>query len=241
MKTLLFVPCYNCESQIVSVLKDLEGSGVSAYLSHVAIVDNCSSDNTVAAARMAIEGLSDERLKSIIYIGKNEKNLGLGGSFKRSSLWAKKRGFSHFAVFHGDHQASARDLVAILKKIEHHSGNVLGARFDLQARLKNYSFRRNLANRFFNFLTSRFTGVSVTDIGSGLNVYRLDDLPHDLLEGLPAHIAFDLHILLDLIQSKKSILFHPISWRSADEVSTVSNFKVGFLVLGILFRWRFYA
>ena len=77
-RILLFIPMYNCEKQIVRVLRQLTDE-VCRYLSEVIIVNNCSTDNGESAV---INFLQENPLSVKVSLLRNDENYGLGGSHK---------------------------------------------------------------------------------------------------------------------------------------------------------------
>lgn len=85
--TLIFVPVFNCERQIIRVLKALQ-SVPDSVASQILVVDNLSSDQTVAAVHRAI---SERKMGPAIVLKENGANLGLGGSHKVAFKYAADR------------------------------------------------------------------------------------------------------------------------------------------------------
>ena len=54
-KILLFIPMYNCEKQIVRVLKQLQNEEIQKFLTEIIIVNNRSTDNGEEAVKNFLE------------------------------------------------------------------------------------------------------------------------------------------------------------------------------------------
>ncbi len=237
MNIVLGIPCYNCEKQIERVLNSLSLELVN-HLSNIIIIDNSSLDNTVQAITTAIKSL-DKSIQEKIILYKNVENYGLGGSFKSLIESAKLSQCDYLAVLHGDDQASSADLLKIIQLEEVQNSQidcVFGARFMKESKLIGYSKVREFGNQFINLIFSLFTGRRVFEIGSGLNVYKIEALPLNEINIWPNHIAFDVNLLLHFMNTKYSIRFFPISWTECDQTSNAKNIKTALLVLNMLFR-----
>lgn len=227
----IVVPCYHCPVQLQRVLrKILEKATLLKQLgvSDILVIDNSRDDHCAHVVK--------EFSSTIIALTyhHNEKNLGLGGSFKYSWQDSKRRGFSHLVFFHGDDQASVEDLINILE-LRDLSQIQWGNRFFSQAPLIGYSQWRNWGNFFLNCLASLIVNERVFDLGSGLNLFPMGAYSDRDIDALPNHIAFDIPLLVMGLR-RKSLQWQNISWSTKDERSSISNFKVGLLVLTELLR-----
>ena len=62
--------------------------------------------------------------------------------------------------------------------------------------LNNYSFIRIAGNIFFNFIFSLITFKKLSDLGSGLNLIRLDNLDIDQIKSFPDNLTFNYYLIL---------------------------------------------
>lgn len=171
-KMLLFIPGYNCEKQIVRVLKQLDGS-VIHYFTEVIVVNNRSTDNTERVVAEWMESHKEIPVK----LFRNDENYGLGGSHKVAFRYAMDNGFDYVAVLHGDDQGNIHDLLPILKKnIYKRYDCCLGARFMKGSSLQGYSKFRTIGNIVYDMLFSLVCKLKVEDLGSGLNIYNVNML-----------------------------------------------------------------
>ncbi len=237
LKILIFIPCYNCSKQIRRVLSKIEKQ--HDQVEKILLIDNCSTDNTVETIKNFRDQASSFFQKKIL-IGKNFQNYGLGGSFKLATEYARQNGFTHLQIFHGDDQGDFRNALQmqeILKKNQDLEV-ILGSRFMQGARLFGYSKSRILGNLIFNWLFSIILQKKILDIGSGINLYSLKVLPHEFIRKLPDHAAFDVLLLFHFIENKVKIQFSPTSWSENDQISTVRNFQIAFIILRLLLKFK---
>ena len=109
-KILIFIPVFNCEKQIVRVLKNISESKLD-FIEEILVVDNISSDNTIRNA-MKCSNLFNHIKFSII---QNKKNINLGGSHKTAIKYAQEKNYSHLIILHGDDQANINDISNLIK------------------------------------------------------------------------------------------------------------------------------
>ena len=112
-KILVFIPMYNCEKQVVRVLKQLEGE-ISGYINEVLVVNNRSTDN---GEKKVIEYSKKSSQK--ITVLRNKENYNLGGSHKVAFNYAIENDFDYVIVLHGDDQGSIKDILPYLKSKEY--------------------------------------------------------------------------------------------------------------------------
>lgn len=150
-KTLIVIPAFNEQAVIGAVLSEVFESnpGVGCL-----VVDDGSSDRTSDVARSA-----GALVATLPY------NLGVGGAMRVGFNYALSNGFENVVQVDGDGQHNPRDVVRLVKELEH-ADLVLGARF---AGSGSYEARgpRKWAMVVLAKLLSRSAGVQLTDTTSG--------------------------------------------------------------------------
>lgn len=236
MKIVITVPCYQCENQIERNLREVEdilSSHPEIFL--VMLIENRGADNTVAVAQKCIETLPNKE-KYRFY--QNKKNYGLGGSHKIAFELALASGATHMIFLHGDHQATAKDIPALIKKsLLHKNKTVLGARFQDLAKLQGYSAIRTYGNLALNLLYSLFCGRKIYDLGSGLNLFRLSDFAAREYQGFDNGFTFNMDLLLFMVRQGKLFIYEPIHWSTTDQRSNADALRVGLKTLRALLYW----
>lgn len=232
-RILLFVPMYNCAPQIPRVLDQLD-ERVRAVFDTVIVVDNRSTDGSVDAATPKIEALTGIRAAVL----RNDENYGLGGSHKVAFAYAIEHGFDWLVVLHGDDQGDVHDLVGRIEQGEHRPLDaLLGSRFHRDSRLQGYSAFRTFGNRVFNALFSVAVGRWLTELGSGLNLYRVGLLKDGFYLKFPDDLTFNYLMTLAHAFYGHRTAFFPIVWREEDQISNVKLFSQARRVLGLLARF----
>jgi len=238
VKVLIAIPCYNCENQISRVLMELDRVFVgNDQIKGIVVIDNRSVDNTVLAAKNALNLMQkSEQVK--IYV--NEKNYGLGGSHKVAFQLCQDFGCNYLAVVHGDNQADPNDLAGMIRTaIEKRNCAILGSRFMSSSQLRNYSIIRTLGNKILNRLYSLLTLRKITDLGSGLNLFFMDEKIMRILGKCDDGFTFNMDLLLGMIKNRLCYLFFPIKWKTEDEISNAKTLQVGLRTALKILSWRF--
>ena len=220
MSKILFIPVYNCKIQIKRLIEKIKKKNLESF-NEILFVDNISSDGT-------LETIIEETANLIkkITIIRNDNNYGLGGSHKVALNYALNNNYKDLVVFHGDDQGNVDDLEKIISlDIERNYEFILGSRFMRKSVLNNYSFIRIAGNIFFNFIFSLITFKKLSDLGSGLNLIRLDNLDIDQIKSFPDNLTFNYYLILYICHFKKNFLFVPITWSETDQISNVKYFN----------------
>lgn len=233
MKTIVAIPAYNCAQQLPRVLAGLDSERARS-VHEIWVVDNGSTDGTAdVATRLAAEW-------SNLRVFRNRRNVNLGGTHKTVFLKAKETGATHVVILHGDDQAKAQEAYELIAlAAEGGPQTVLGSRFARGARLHGYDAKRILGNRVLNLLFSVGTFRSLTDLGSGLNLFALADLDPRTYLRFGDRLSFNYELILDLVRRRVAFRYLPITWREEDQVSNARNVRVFTDGLAILARWRF--
>ena len=174
----------------------------------------------------------------------NNSNVGLGGSHKVALNIAKAENFEWLLVFHGDDQGTLNDFKKIIESPQFTKYDaVLGARFTKKSKRIGYSIFRTFGNYVFNGFYSIFLGRRVTDMGSGLNLYKVSKMSQ-CTKNAPDGLIFPPYLLVSLVLNKFKTHFEPIGWKETDQVSNAKlikqsfdTFKLGFL--GFILRKKF--
>ncbi|MGI5844872.1 MAG: glycosyltransferase family 2 protein [Candidatus Xenobium sp.] len=233
-RLLLFIPAFNCARQVVRVLDQLEPR-VMVHIQRVLLIDNRSTDGTVEAV---LEWAGQNPGLPLLLL-RNDSNYSLGGSHKVAFDHALQNDFTHVLVLHGDDQADIRDLLPWLEDGRALEGDAfLGSRFARGSRLPGYSWFRILGNLVFNSLVSLVAGRRLTDLGSGLNLFRMSPLAGRSYLSFPDNLNFNVYLLLYLVHTRARFEFFPISWREEDQISNVRFVRQSLEILSVCLRYR---
>jgi dolichol-phosphate mannosyltransferase len=224
-KVLLFIPCYNCELQIVRVLKKIDIK-VQTRFSEIIVVDNRSLDSTVSKA---IELASSFKVPYKVF--KNKENYNLGGSIKVAINYALNNGYTHIAVLHGDDQGNINDLLPIVDDLDAASSLNIGARFHTKSILRGYSFVRTLGNRILNLVCGIINHRKIDDLIAGINLFESKIFADKVYKNFPNNLTFDAHLLQYAIYKGYSINYFPITWSEEDQISNAKVLRQATIIL----------
>ncbi len=236
-KILVAIPSYNCAKQITRVLDEIDDK-LLARVEEIAIIDNGSTDDTIASA---LAYKKKKRLGKKLHVYQNNNNYNLGGTHKVAFLRAEKLGYTHVIILHGDNQAKSDEANLLIDHMLAHPEHqtVLGSRFSKGSTLIGYDAKRIIGNKVLNATYSMVTLRKCDDLGSGLNLFALSDLDKKTYLEFADKLTFNYELLLDLIKRHVNFAYIPITWREEDQVSNARNFNIFKTALTNLFQWRF--
>lgn len=234
-RIMVFIPAYNCAPQIGRVIAQFTPA-VMRHVSRLVVIDNRSTDGTLAAARAALANLPEDRWLLL----RNQENFGLGGSHKVAFNHAIDHGFTHLVVLHGDDQGSIADLLPLLDAGAHLTVDaLLGGRFMWGSRLPGYSRQRTALNYLANWALTAITFTPVHDLGAGLNLYRVAAFADRAYLPFIDTLSFNQMLLLHSINAGHRLRFFPLTWREDDQVSNARLARMGVVLARIMLGYIF--
>lgn len=90
-----------------------------------------------------------------------------------------------------------------------------------------------------NYFYSLFSGHTITDLGSGLNIFRISDFAIEDIQNFENDFTFNMDILLYMIKKNIPFQYVPIAWSCTDQISNAKAFSVGLKSFKKLISWRF--
>ncbi|NTW99529.1 MAG: glycosyltransferase family 2 protein, partial [Geobacteraceae bacterium] len=163
---VVFIPAFNEEGSIESVIRKIQEHyvrtpEVRGYRTEVIVVDDGSTDRTVAISRAA----------GVQTVVSHIKNRGLGASTRTAMQRAYEMGADIAVKIDADFQHDPDDIDKVVRPIiDDVADSVFGTRFrgGLQYTMP---VTRAVGNRFFSWLVSKLTGLVVTDGQTGLMAF----------------------------------------------------------------------
>lgn len=234
-KILVFIPMYNCEAQIGRVLSKFS-KDVMEVISEIIVVNNRSTDNS----EQVVLNFKNENPGIPIRLFRNNENYSLGGSHKVAFNYAIDNGFDYVVVLHGDDQGDIHDLIKYINTGEAlRYDSFLGSRFEKESKLVNYSSFRIFGNHVFNTFMSVVLGHRITDLGSGLNMYKVEYLKSKFYMPFINSLTFNVYLLIYGVYSKSDFAFFPLTWKEEDQISNAKFFKQSREILKVALRYFF--
>ena len=151
MKTLVVIPAYNEEDNIVELVNN-----VKKYDYDYLVINDCSSDNT--AKMLDDNGFSHMDLPV---------NLGIAGVTRVGFMYAYDNDYDCVICIDGDGQHPPKYMESLIKEVENGCDYVVGSRF--VDKKKPYSLRM-IGSRILCFLIRLKSGKKVFDPTSGMRV-----------------------------------------------------------------------
>ncbi len=236
-KIIVFMPAYNAEKTIVSVLERFPKNAIKR-VSEILILDNDSRDSTY---EKAMEYKKKRKLKKITIL-KNRKNIGYGGSKKRAFGHAIRKGYDIFVMVHSDGQYPPEKVLDMVGPIEEGKADlVIGSRVNaLKGGMKLWKI---MGNHALTMLENFVFGLNLHELHSGYkayNVHALKKIPIDALDN--DHIISSQTILLFKMKKFKikEILIPTYYSKDVTECSFNTSFKYGVEVMRLVISYILY-
>ena len=153
MKTLVLIPCYNEEANIVRVVERLKSTCPDVdYL----VINDCSRDRS--------EEILRENGYNYLTL---PVNLGIGGGVQSGYLYAREHGYDVTVQMDGDGQHDPAYLMEIVQPVlDGECDMCIGSRFVKKEGFQT-SFMRRVGIRFLSGLIFLLSGHRVLDVTSG--------------------------------------------------------------------------
>ncbi len=233
MRILVLIPAYNCEYQIGRVINQFNPT-ISPLFEEIMIIENKSKDQTINSAIKAFK--KNQHLNG--FICTNERNVGYGGTLKIGFNYAIEKNYDFIMILHGDDQGDVMDMIPYIndQSIKEYDCT-LGARFHPKSKLENYSWFRTFGNKVYNMIFSIILRKKILDLGSGINIYKLDAFQEKDYQNFPNDLTFDYCGIISHSYRKRSIRFIPITWREDDQISNVKIISQSMITLKLLLSY----
>lgn len=156
MKLIVQIPCYNEEFTLPQTVADIPRSIPGIDTVEILIIDDGSSDRTIAVAREI----------GVDHIVINKRNMGLARSFRRGLDASLRLGADIVVNTDGDNQYCGADIALLVQPIIAGTADVVVG--DRQtSTISHFSPAKRLLQQFGSFVVRRFSGVNVPDAVSG--------------------------------------------------------------------------
>lgn len=160
MRTLVIIPAYNEQDNILDTIADIQhNAGDVDFL----VVNDCSTDHTRSILHRAGVRYLDLPV-----------NLGIGGGVQAGYLYALEHDYDIAVQFDGDGQHDASYISELIAPIENGQADVvIGSRFLQKEGFQSSSMRR-VGIRFLSGLIRLLCHVQINDVTSGMRAVNRD-------------------------------------------------------------------
>lgn len=226
-KIFIVLPAYNAEKTLLRTLAEIPPE----YREHIILVDDHSSDNTVALAREV--GL---------HVFQHERNRGYGANQKTCYSNALAMGADIVVMVHPDHQYDASVIPQLVEPITQGKADaVFGSRMlggkSIEGGMPWWKFDANIMlTALANMAFRRY----LTEIHSGFRAYSRKYLETVQFDKNSDDFIFDTQIIAQGMACGLYFEEIPITTRYFPEASSINFFrsvKYGFGILWTLFRF----
>ncbi|WNF21942.1 glycosyltransferase family 2 protein [Mesobacillus jeotgali] len=210
-KVIVFLPAFNEEESIAEVIENIPRSFAGADKVEVLIIDDGSTDGTVAEAKKA----------GADHIISFEENRGLGAAVRKGIEECYLMGADVGVMIDADGEYPAWQIPDIVKPILNGEADyTMGSRF--MGSIKGMKFHRRMGNYFFTFLQTFLLRKWLYDGQSGMRAFSRNVLQH-------AEIIHDYNyaqvLTLNLVRKGFRVLEVPIQYRVRTTGTSFISFK----------------
>ncbi len=228
-KILIFIPAYNVEKKIYSVISRIPSNIFYINNVNILIINDFSSDNT----NKVIKNIKND-FNYDIEVFETKKNLGYGGVQKYAFNYAIKNQYDYIIMLHGDGQYLPEKLPEFIEKFDNANLDaVFGSRMKsyfsaLRGGMPIYKF---LGNIVLTFIQNMILGSKMSEFHSGYRSYKVKSLQLIDFNKMTNYYHFDTEIIIELLKKNLLILEINIPTFYGDEVSHLKSIPYGFKVL----------
>ena len=226
-KILIFIPAYNVEKEISSVIKKIPKKIFKNNNISFLAINDCSKDNT---EKELIKITKYFKIKII----NNKKNIGYGGVQKKAYLYAIQKNFNYVIMLHGDGQYTPKKLSKIIFQLKKNNyDGVFGTRmWNISSAIKGgMPLYKYFGNIFLTTIQNLILRTNMSEFHSGYRSYKVSSLKKINLNKLTNDFHFDTQIIIEFVRRKFKILEIPIPTIYKGQVSHLKSIPYGINVL----------
>jgi glycosyltransferase involved in cell wall biosynthesis len=221
-RVAIFIVAYNAERHIEKVLKRIP-SWIAERLAEIFIIDDHSSDNTVAVAGK-VEWPPHHAPLNIF---RTPYNQGYGGNQRLGYLYAIERGIDIVVLLHGDGQYAPEALAHVLAPYAEGADAVFGSRFinprdAIKGGMPLYKW---VGNRILTRAQNVILGARMSEMHSGYRSYRTSVLQQIPFTNNSLGFDFDADIIVQMHAAGFRIVEIPIPTYYGDEICHVNGMR----------------
>jgi dolichol-phosphate mannosyltransferase len=203
IKLSVVIPCYNEEKTIEQCVDRVLGIRDETIELEVIIVDDCSKDKSLAAARRCAD-----RVPSLVLF-QHESNMGKGAAVRTGIAHATG---DFVAIQDADLEYDPKDLKRLLIPLRLGDADVvLGSRFLSSDSRRVPYFWHSMGNRFLTLLSNILTDLNLSDVQACYKVFRREIIQSIQLE--ENRFGFDQEVVAKIAKMGVRVYEMGISYR----------------------------
>ncbi len=209
-KVIVVMPAYHAEKTLEQTVREIP----KRYVDEIILVDDASSDHTVALAR-----------KLGLLVRRHDNNMGYGANQKTCYRYALERGASIIVMLHPDYQYDPRLIPHFVDFIEENYFDVmLGTRIRtrreaLAGGMPKYKY---LANRVLTIFENIVSGQNLSEWHTGMRAYKREVLENIDFMNNSNDFVFDTQVLFQIVEKQYRIGEIPVPVRYFAEASSIN-------------------
>jgi dolichol-phosphate mannosyltransferase len=219
MKILVAIPVYNEKDNIgrmINSVLSLNGSESAKKPNHsisLLIIDDNSPDGTRRIVKEFMDGQKDEAGVSgasggggsesgRLFLIEREKKMGLGTAYTAAFNFAVEKGYDYVLTMDCDFSHNPEEIAGFVSLMETEKcGMITGSRYSGGIRIINWSMKRLLISYFANIYAKLVTGVKISDLTGGFNMYDVNCLKKINLGGISSRgYAFQIEMKYRMVK-----------------------------------------
>lgn len=176
LKGLVIIPTYNEAENVPNIIPEVLKQN-SEF--HVLIVDDGSPDGTADI----VKGMMKTNKK--IHVMEREKKSGLGRAYIAGFRWALENGFDYVFEMDADFSHDPNEMYLFIDAMKDGYDAVFGSRYVNGVRVLNWDMKRLRLSYWGNRYARIATGIKLTDLTGGYNLYTrrvLETLNLDMIK-----------------------------------------------------------
>ena len=222
----IVVPIYNEAENLPQIIRKVdEVARGSEYDYQIICVDDGSSDS------------SGEHLQGFdkVKVIRHPTNRGYGAALQTG--FSHARGFDYVAFLDADATYPPRELTRLLGRMQEDDSAVMciGSRMVIPNEMEPL---RRIGNRLYATLCQLFFGSELTDVCSGMRIFRADLLSTMDWRGLSDDLDFSPQLTSRCLCQRIPVVEIPIDYRERGGHSKLKIFRHGWRFLGSILRER---
>ncbi len=225
---LIFIPAYNVEKKIYSVIERIPIKIFENKIKILIINDNSNDKTEIEINRIINDFNYDFELI------KNSKQLGYGGTQKLAFDYAIDNNFNYLVMVHGDGQYAPEELPKFIKEYEDDSLDaVFGSRMmsykdAIKGGMPIYKF---LGNIFLTLIQNLILRSKISEFHSGYRSFNVNSLKKINYKEKANYYHFDTEIIIEILKNNLKLKEIKIPTHYGDEVSHLKSIPYGINVL----------
>ena len=210
MKILVAIPTYNEKDNIGRMIESVFSVDVSEAFKksnhslNLLIIDDNSPDGTRLIIKEYMDKLNDAGSGGAekLFLIEREKKLGLGTAYIAAFNFAALKGYDYVLTMDCDFSHNPEEIAGFVNLMSAEKcGMIVGSRYSGGIRIINWSIKRLLISFFANIYAKFVTGVKISDLTGGFNMYDVNCLKKINLNGVSSRgYAFQIEMKYRVIK-----------------------------------------